>query len=149
MHTAPTTHEHSPHQWTQPEYGAKIQYAEDTDNSAPLTPHETTRLQQIIGTFLYYARAIDNTMLVALGTLAAAQTKGTRHTMEAAVQLLNYTAINQNAAIRYTKGNMIPYAHSDASYLSEPQARSRVGGFFYLGNQHEPADHPPPTDRST
>jgi hypothetical protein len=24
--------------------------------------------------------------------------------------------------------------HSDASYLSEPKAKSRIGGFFYLGN---------------
>jgi hypothetical protein len=24
--------------------------------------------------------------------------------------------------------------HSDASYLSEPKAKSRIGGYFYLGN---------------
>ena len=35
---------------------------------------------------------------------------------------------------------MILYVHSDASYLSEPKARSRVGGYFYLGNQDEPPD---------
>jgi hypothetical protein len=35
---------------------------------------------------------------------------------------------------------MILYVHSDASYLSEPKARSRVGGYFYLGNNNEPAD---------
>jgi hypothetical protein len=34
--------------------------------------------------------------------------------------------------------------HSDASYLSEPKARSRVGGYFYLGNKDEPADNPNP-----
>ena len=28
---------------------------------------------------------------------------------------------------------MILYIHSDASYLSEPKARSRFGGFFFLG----------------
>ena len=83
-------------------------------------------------------------MLVALGTLAAAQTKGTTHTMDAAVDLLNYAATNPNAAIRYHRSDMILYAHSDASYLSEPQARSCVGGFFYLGNTNEPADNPTP-----
>ena len=34
---------------------------------------------------------------------------------------------------------MILWIHSDASYLSEPKARSTVGGFFYLGNH----DHGP------
>jgi hypothetical protein len=39
---------------------------------------------------------------------------------------------------------MVLYIHSDASYLSEPKSRSRVGGYFYLGNQDEPADNPKP-----
>ena len=60
-----------------------------------------TCLQQIIGTFLFYARAIDNTLLVALGTLAAAQTKGTEQTVEATIQLLNYAATNQETAIQF------------------------------------------------
>ena len=29
---------------------------------------------------------------------------------------------------------MLLKIHSDASYLSAPQAQSRIGGFFYLGN---------------
>ena len=83
-------------------------------------------------------------MLMALGTLAAAQTKGTAQTMDATIQLLNYAATNQNAAIQFHKSNMTLYAHSDASYLSKPQARSRVRGYFYLGNHAEPADNPKP-----
>ena len=38
-------------------------------------------------------------MLVALGTIAAAQTKGTEATMEAAVQLLNYAATHLDATL--------------------------------------------------
>ena len=75
-------------------------------------------------------------MLVALGTLAAAQIKGTEKTTEATTQLLNYAATHPDVAIRYHKSDMTLYAHSDASYLSEPQARSRVGGYFYLGNHN-------------
>jgi Reverse transcriptase (RNA-dependent DNA polymerase) len=143
-HQAPAKPQHAPHQWTAPNYGAKVQYADPDDDSMPLDAKGITLLQQIIGTFLYYARAIDNTMLVALGTLAAAQTKGTEQTMEAAIQLLNYAASNPNAAIRFHSSDMVLYAHSDASYLSEPHARSRVGGYFYLGNNNEPADNPTP-----
>jgi hypothetical protein len=73
-------------------------------------------------------------MLVALSTLAAAQTKGTQQTAEACTKLLNYAATHPNAVIRYKASDMILHIHSDASYLSEPQARSRVGGFFFLGN---------------
>jgi hypothetical protein len=67
-------------------------------------------------------------MLVALGTLTAAQTKGTKHTMQALVQLLDYAATHPNAAIRFHKSAMVLYVHSNASYLSKPKARSRVGG---------------------
>jgi hypothetical protein len=120
-------------------YGTSIQYAEPLDTSPALPKTGITLLQQIIGTFLFYARAVDNTMLVALGTLAAAaQTRGTEKTMEATQQLLNYAATHPDAAVRFHKSNMILYCHSDASYLSERKARSRVGGFFYLGNKDEP-----------
>ena len=90
----------------------------------PLDKKGITHLQEIIGTLLFLARAIDNTMLVALGTLAAEQIKGTTSTMDAVIQLLDYAASNPNPAIRYYKSDMILYCHSDASYLSEPQARS-------------------------
>jgi hypothetical protein len=95
---------------------------------------DKTRLQEVIGTLLYYARTIDSTMLVCLGTLAAAQTKGTAATTQACTQLLNYAATHPDAVIHYTASDMILKLHSDASYLSEPEARSRVGGFHYLGN---------------
>jgi hypothetical protein len=143
-HPDPTRPQHSPHHWIAPKYGATIQYAAPEDASTPLNKHGITRLQQIIGTFLFYGRAVDNTMLVALGTLAAAQTQGTEKTLKATVQLLNYAATHPDATVRFYKSDMILYIHSDASYLSEPKSCSRVGGYFYLGNQDEPADNPKP-----
>ena len=104
------------------------------DDSPPLEPPEIKRLQTLIGTFLYYARAIDNTMHVALGSLGSAQTKGTKATAKAATKLLNYAATHPDAVIRFTASDMILHIHSDASYLSEPKARSRAGGFFYLSD---------------
>ena len=73
-------------------------------------------------------------MLPALGSLAASQSKATENTAKACTKLLNYAATHPNAVIRYTKSGMILRIHSDASYLSEREARSRAGGFFYLGN---------------
>ena len=46
--------------------------------------------------------------------------------------LLDYCATNPNATIRYKPSDMILKIHSDASYLSEPKARSCSGGHFYL-----------------
>ncbi|MGL5935811.1 MAG: reverse transcriptase domain-containing protein, partial [Cetobacterium sp.] len=76
-HPQPTRPQHSPHRWTPPDYGATIQYNAPEDQTLPLDAKGIKRLQEVIGTFLFSARAVDNTMLVALGTLAAAQTKGT------------------------------------------------------------------------
>jgi hypothetical protein len=131
--TPPTKPEHAPHRHTKPQYGAAIQYAELDDDTASLNPSDTKNLQEIIDTFFYYARAVDNTMLTTLSTLAAAQAKGTQRTAEASVKLLNYAAMHPDAMIRYKASNMVLHIHSNASCLSEPQARSRVGGFFFLG----------------
>jgi hypothetical protein len=131
-HTKPKRKQHAPSPWSAPKYGAAVQYAEPEDKSEALSKQGVTRLQEIIGSFLYYARAIDNTMLVALGSLAAAQTEGTQATMKAAIHLLNYAATYPNAEIKFVKSKMILAIHSDASYNSEPKARSRVGGYFFL-----------------
>ena len=137
-HSKPVRPQHAPSKWTRPNYGAKVQMAEDEDTTEILNPASIKRLQEIIGTFLYYARAVDNTMLVALGTLGSAQTKGTKQTMEAAVNLLNYAATHPNAKVRFHASEMVLHIHSDASYLSEPEAKSRVGGYFFLDGKDNP-----------
>jgi hypothetical protein len=61
-------------------------------------------------------------MLVALGTLAAAQTKGTKQTVKALQQLLDYAATHPDAIIRFKRSQMCLHISSDASYLSEPDS---------------------------
>ena len=43
-------------------------------------------------------------------------------------------ASQDEAVLTYHASDMILAAHSDASYLSEPRARSRAGGHFFLSN---------------
>jgi hypothetical protein len=57
-------------------------------------------------------------MLVALGSIASAQSKGTEATAMACIQLLNYFATHPDAIIRYQASGMIIHVHSDASYLT-------------------------------
>lgn len=134
-HPLPSSPEDSPHDAAPIQYGAKQQLTADPDLSAPLDVQGIKTLQEIIGTLLYYARAIDSTMLVALGSLAAAQTKGTQATAQACQHLLNYAATHPDAILRYTSSDMQLHIHSDASYLSESQARSRAGGYFFLSDK--------------
>ena len=96
-HDPPTRKQHAPSSWTPPQYGQKQQMAPEEDTTAPLKRAQIKRLQEVIGTFLFYGRAVDNTMLVALGTLATAQTKGTEATMKECVRLLNYAATHPDA----------------------------------------------------
>jgi len=110
------------------------------DTSPNLDKTQVKRLQQIISIFLYYGQALNLTMLVSLGTLAAAQAEETQATVEACTQLLNYAATHPDAMLRFTASDMILHIHSDASYLSESKARSRAGGYFYLSND---MDKPP------
>ena len=73
QHPTPKRAQYSPHQWTRPNYGATKQLATPLDTSPPIPEEQKRRIQQIIGTFLYYTRAVDCTMLPALNTLAEQQ----------------------------------------------------------------------------
>ena len=123
-------HETSPHEWTAPTYGSRQQYAAN-DNTPFLDLKDAAVVREVVGTLLYYARAVDLTMLPALGTIASQQAQPTEYTMQAVVQLLNYAASNPDAVIRYYASDMQLYVKSDASYLSETHARSRVAGYHY------------------
>ena len=94
------------------------------DNSSLLPPTTINQFEQIVGTFLYYGLAVDPTMLVALGDLSSQQTKYTAKTYDKVIWSLNYTATHPDAIIRYHSSGMILHFHSDASYLSDPRARS-------------------------
>jgi hypothetical protein len=49
-------------------------------------------------------------------------------------QFLDYVATQEEAVLTYNASNMKLAAQSDASYLSEPKARSRAGGHFFLSS---------------
>jgi hypothetical protein len=130
---APTRRDdHSPHAWSKPVYGAQPQLTSPVDDTALLPPSALTRIQEITGTLLFYARAIDCTMLVALGTLAYNKSKGTQATFQALTQLMNYSSTHPDDIVRYTASDMYLHIHSNALCLSGAKARSRAGGTFFL-----------------
>jgi hypothetical protein len=131
---APKHPQHTPSQYVTPVYGTKTQYA-TKDETPPLTAQQCLTIQKSTGSFLYYARAVDPTDLMPLNYIATEQSKATEKTQAATNQLLDYLATHPDATIRYHASNMIMHIHSDASYLSVSNARSRLRGLFFLGNK--------------
>jgi hypothetical protein len=88
-----------------------------------------------MGSILYYARAVDPTGLMPLNDIATEQTKATEKTQAAMNKMLDYLATHPDATIRYHASDMVLYIHSDASYLLVSNARSGLGGQYFLGNK--------------
>jgi hypothetical protein len=104
------------------------------DTSPLLSPQRAKRIQEITGVVLYYARAVDPTLLTACAKVASKQAHPTEKVEAAAERLLRYAAKRPEATLVFHASDMRLITHSDASYLSESGARSRVGGMSYLGN---------------
>jgi hypothetical protein len=139
QHDAPKHPQHTPSQYVTTVYGAKTQYA-TKDETPPLTPKQCLKIQKVTGSVLYYARTVDPTVLMPLNDIATEQTKVTEKTQATTNQLLDFLATHPDAAMRYHTSDMILHIHSDASYLSVSNARSRLRGLFFLGNKSPKQD---------
>ena len=86
-----------PHTCAPIQYGQKIQYLEPLVAAEYLSDKETNLIQQVCGTFLYYAIAIDNTILPALSDISSEQSKAKKNTEKQVSSLLKNVASNPNA----------------------------------------------------
>ena len=84
------------------------------DTSPPIPEERKRRIQQIIGTFLYYSCDVDCTILPARNTLAEQQSIPNKNTEAAINHFLDYTATNLSAIIQYKASNTILQIDSDA-----------------------------------
>jgi hypothetical protein len=69
-----------------------------------------------------------------INVLASKQSNATEVTADKVIKLLNYCNTYPETKIRYHASDMILHINSDASYLSENEAKSRAGAFFYMGS---------------
>ena len=123
-----------PYLHVKPNYGAKAQYAKNDSSSPLLSPEDKKFVQEVVGAFLYYDRALKVTMLPALGLLATQQASPTENTMKKVKQFLDYAATHPNVIITYHASDMVLAGHSDASYLSEKKSRSRAVDHFFMSS---------------
>ena len=115
-------------------YGKAAQEVSPLDITKELDAPGKKRIQKAVGSFLYYGRAVDLTILAALSAIAGQQSKPTKQTEQQVEQFLNYMATHPEAKIRCHDSDMVLNVHSDASYLTAPKSRSRAGGLFFLGS---------------
>ena len=71
-------------------------------------------------------------MAATLSSIAGRQSKATTDLDAEVKHFLDYCHTHPNAGVRFVASDMILALHSDASYLSEPNLKSRAGRTFLL-----------------
>ena len=135
-HRVPNKPQHSPQRWVPKTYGQNINLAPSEDTSDTLSPQDTRNIQHIVGSFLYYTRAVDNKIHTSVNDIGSAQSKPTKKTNEKSIMLMGCLYTHPNAKIRYYASAMQSYIVSDAAYLVAPKEKTRISGYFYLGDKY-------------
>lgn len=113
-------------------YGKESQKTNPPDTTSLTTESEKKIIQQVVGSFLYYARAVDMAILHALSDITSTQSSPTKTTLRKVRHFLDYMHSHQNAIILYRASDMILNIQSYSSYLTASNARSRAGGHLFL-----------------
>ena len=72
----------------------------DQDTSPKLSASETKVIESIVGSFLYYGRAVDQIILTALNEVGMQQSKSTRQKKQKAMRLVDYLSTCSNTVSR-------------------------------------------------
>ncbi len=88
-------------------YGAKSHITPNPDSLELLDASRKYRVQEMVGSLLYYTRTVNNKLLLALSAIAARQAKATVITEQAVGLLLDYVATYPNGSIVYHASDMI------------------------------------------
>ncbi len=100
-HPQPTKPRLSPFKCLPIAYGAKAQLTPKANTSELLNDNCKHHIQKFVGALLYYARVVDNKLLVAISTISTRQSNTTVATEQAGNLFLNYVATYPNDGIAY------------------------------------------------
>ena len=131
-HKSPTKPQLSPHRYRDIVYGSKHQLAAEEDTSPKLTNAGIKRVQTIVGALLYYARLVNNKLLVGISAIGTQQAAVTEQTVASIDQLLDHVATYPNYGITYWASDMVLSTHSGAVFNNKSKAQSRTGGHIFL-----------------
>ncbi len=114
-----------------------------TTMSLAVSPAEKTWIQRVVGSLLFYARALDLSILTAVCQLSSYQSNPTQLDLTAAHRLLNYVSSHPNPHKIIHPSSMAQWACTDASFLSRPKSGSVAGCSVGLGDPpHYPLNPP-------
>ena len=113
-------------------YGAKEQLTPEDNTTPHLDSQGTKHVQGIVGALLYYARAVDNKLLVGLIAIGSQQAAAIQRTNAAINQILDYCTTYPAYGILYRSSDMVLCAHSEAGFHNESKGRSRAGAHSFF-----------------
>jgi hypothetical protein len=126
----PTRPQHCPYAPAPKQYGKVAQTPLPVDIPPKLSPKEIKEIQCVISSILYYACAVDITVLMVLSSVAIEQSNGTTNTMEKAKQLLDYLATYPDATIRFKALDVIMNVHW-VVFIQVQRLQSRMRPFLH------------------
>ena len=90
------------------------------------------RVQAIVGALLYYARAVNNRLLLGVSAIVSQQTATTEQNAAEIYQLLDYVATYPDGGIIYRYSDMIMAAQSDVGFDNKYKLCSCAGAQKFL-----------------
>jgi hypothetical protein len=119
-----------------PKYGAP-NLGPTVDTSPLVSAADKQFIMEVVGTFLFYARMVDHTMLPAVTFISKKQSAPTEQTLAATHMLLRYAVSHPNHCVTFKACDMVLKVISDGSHLSQENAGSIAGGYHYCGNHSD------------
>ena len=114
-------------------HGRKAQEMPEPPQKNLFNARGKVRVQQVVGSSLYYAKAVELTIIASLSEITLQQAAPTENTMKKVNHFLDYMASNPDALVRFHASDMVLNYHSDASYLTATRGRSSAGEHIMQG----------------
>ena len=134
QHKPPDCAQYAPYPWNKTIHGKQIWLSTQKRSPPHLNPAYTNCVQSINGKNMYYALAVDSTILPAINNIFTCQSTPTQDTLAKCNQVLDYASMHPNATIIYHVSNMILMEGTDIAYLVLPAAHSHIACHFLLQN---------------
>ena len=141
-HTHPNKPQLSPQKHTDISYGSLVYYATEANSRSLLHSLGIKQFQGIVGALLFYARAVDNKLIVTLSTIGSQKVSTTELTLSSIAKLLVYMYTYSIKGITYCASTMVIVGNSDASFVNKIKTHSWSRSHIFLSE-----DFPIPSNK--
>jgi hypothetical protein len=129
----------TPSRYIAPVYGPKNNEAEETIPSEHV-PDMKNFVQSVNGTYLFYGRIVDYSILEQTNTIGQTQGNPTKDTLDQVNQLIGYIKEYPDTKLVITASDMQLRVMYDASFMTAHARKSKGGGIYYLCNTTDPKE---------